>query len=323
MDTYEKKYNEAIKRAKQHCADYVVETIFPELKESENKKPNGAIVMEDFNEGNGFYKVNLAYLNKEQVEDIENIIKRWNVQKYDEEAIRDCIGVILTDAPEQRFVDFNTSLKDCLAWLEKRGEQQDINPSEYINDMEGNGCYLKNATQKPADKVEPKFKVKFAGSEYNVLGVRDIAGVTFYVIEDEPNHIDYILPNTCEIVSQKPAWSEEDKNMLQSILDEYKSMQIEKRTWLKSLKDRIQPKQEWSEEDEKIIIQIKDAVENYFPTPVADKIKSWLKSLKERYTWKPSDEQMDALLVKIPIEDSCNKVDNILKSLYSDLKKLK
>ena len=39
--------------------------------------------------------------------------------------------------------------------------------------------------------------------------------------------------------------------------------------------------------------------------------------------WKPSDEQMDALLVKIPIENSCNKVDNILKSLYSDLKKLK
>ena len=35
---YEKKYNEAIKRAKQHCADYVVETIFPELKESDGEK---------------------------------------------------------------------------------------------------------------------------------------------------------------------------------------------------------------------------------------------------------------------------------------------
>ena len=35
--------------------------------------------------------------------------------------------------------------------LEKQGEQQDvsiqINPSEYINDMGGNGCYLKNTTQ--------------------------------------------------------------------------------------------------------------------------------------------------------------------------------
>ena len=36
----------------------------------------------------------------------------------------------------------------------------------------------------------------------------------------------------------KQDWSEEDKNMLQSILDEYKSMPTEKRNWLQSLKDR-------------------------------------------------------------------------------------
>ena len=136
-----RRYDEAIEIAKSKIRNHVlyeddIIEIFPELKESEDEKPNGAIVMEDFNEGNGFYKVNLAYLNKEQVEDIENIIKRWNVQKYNEEAIRDCIGVILTDASEQRFVDFNTSLKDCLTWLEKQGEQ------------------------KPANKIEPKFKIE-------------------------------------------------------------------------------------------------------------------------------------------------------------------
>lgn len=36
------------------------------------------IVLEDFNEGNGYYKVNLAYLNKEQVEEIENLVEKWN-----------------------------------------------------------------------------------------------------------------------------------------------------------------------------------------------------------------------------------------------------
>jgi len=41
------------------------------------EKPNGGIVLEDFNEGDGFYKVNLAYLSKEQVEEIENIVKKW------------------------------------------------------------------------------------------------------------------------------------------------------------------------------------------------------------------------------------------------------
>ena len=57
--------------------------------------------------------------------------------------------------------------------------------------------------QKPTDKVEPKFKVKYAGSEYNVLDVKDVAGITYYGIEDEPNHIDFVLSNNCEIVSEQ------------------------------------------------------------------------------------------------------------------------
>ena len=95
--------------------------------------------------------------------------------------------------------------------------------------------------------------------------------------------------------AQKPSWSEEDKNMLEWVIGYLENKMLnapmgEERTacknaiaWLKDLKDRVQPPSQW----------------------------------------KPSDEQMDALLVKIPIENSCNKVDNILKSLYSDLKKLK
>lgn len=79
------------------------------------------IVLEDFNEGDGYYKVNLAYLNKEQVEEIENLIEKWNPTDED---IKSCIGMCLTDANEQRFKDYNTSLKDCLAWLEKQGEQK-------------------------------------------------------------------------------------------------------------------------------------------------------------------------------------------------------
>ena len=37
-------YDKAIERAKQHCADYVVETIFPELKESEDERIRKAII---------------------------------------------------------------------------------------------------------------------------------------------------------------------------------------------------------------------------------------------------------------------------------------
>ena len=85
----------------------------------------------------------------------------------------------------------------------------------------------------------------------------------------------------------------------------------------------------WSEEDDRmckaIINNIKTICkEGYFVGNIDNgELINWLKDLRYRLQWKPSDEQMDALLVKIPIKNSCNKVDNILKSLYSDLKKLK
>ena len=77
-----KRYDEAKLRMSaaynsNRCTIGFMNEIFPELKESEDKKPNGAIVMEDFNDGDGFYKVNLAYLSKSQVELIENLVASW------------------------------------------------------------------------------------------------------------------------------------------------------------------------------------------------------------------------------------------------------
>jgi len=40
-------------------------------------KPNGGIVYEDFDDGDGYYKVDLAYLSKSQVELIENLVASW------------------------------------------------------------------------------------------------------------------------------------------------------------------------------------------------------------------------------------------------------
>ena len=86
--------------------------------------PNGCIVLEDFNGGDGFYKVNLDYLNKKQIEEIEKMVKVWNKESNSSnENIKSCIGMCLTDADEQRFKDYNTTLKDCLDWLKKQGEK--------------------------------------------------------------------------------------------------------------------------------------------------------------------------------------------------------
>lgn len=47
------------------------------------------------------------------------------------------------------------------------------------------------------------FKIRYASNEYNVLDIKDIAGVTFYGIEDEPNHIDYVKAENCEIIVEQ------------------------------------------------------------------------------------------------------------------------
>lgn len=79
----------------------------------------------------------------------------------------------------------------------------------------------------------------------------------------------------------------------------------------------------WSEADEnrlKVVISFVNS--NPAEDPFYDKgcLKDWLKSLKERYTWKPSDEQMRALDGVISSRDVKY---NVLSELWKDLKKLK
>ena len=177
---------------------------------------------------------------------------------------------------------------------EKQGEQKSF---DYEN---------ANIQQKDfAPKVEPKFKVKYAGREYNVLEVKDIAGVTFYGIEDEPNHIDYVQAENCERVcgysikengcsfptkpimfsEKNPAWSEEDEERYLSCLHKLSTGNIEQPETVNTV---------------------------------------WLKSIKDRYTWKPSDEQMAALSdINVTGCISYAGQGQKLISLYNDLKKLK
>ena len=97
-------------------------------------KPNGGIVLEDFNGGDGFYKVNLDYLCKMQVEDIERLVKSWKAhncdkvekpQEWTEEdkkmidsIIEDCryIGEYL-DYPTKEETELYEEAMDKINWL--------------------------------------------------------------------------------------------------------------------------------------------------------------------------------------------------------------
>ena len=128
---------------------------------------------------------------------------------------------------------------------------------------------------------------------------------------------------------QKPAWSEEESIIsdLLDYFDEDKCLKHEVNDIIKWLKT-IKPQQKgWGENEIKMLDNLityldgrKDLLEEIKKSIYID----WLKSLKDIYTWKPSDEQMKAL-------HDLNLTGNIshvgqgqeLINLYNDLKKLK
>ena len=147
---------------------------------------------------------------------------------------------------------------------------------------------------------------------------------TWKAIPDVKKWIDWLEKQG----EQKP-WSEEDDNKINSIkcllygLDNYNFD-----NWLKSIKDRVQQKQEWSEWDrilQDVSISYLCNLRDTFETKGWDKEQiqkciSWLQSRKDRYTWKPSDEQMEALNDVISSRDI--KYD-VLSELWKDLEKLR
>ena len=119
-------------------------------------------------------------------------------------------------------------------------------------------------------------------------------------------HLPFSHQDEWELVEQNP---EEDEGMLNSFLHKLEVCDLltnKEIIWIKnkfkSIKDRVQPqpKQEWSEEDEKNYNRIYDIIHaaafaNYDVDEDGKecgeyaKITEWFKSLKERYTWKPSE----------------------------------
>ena len=133
MESYEKKYKEALELARDYYKanltlnnadeNAVLEDIFPELKESEDEKIRKAILT----------------------------------------GLIDC-----RDTPDLRWSNFGgISIDDCISWLDKQGEQKALcvkckkeHPSHFCQDITALGrCALEHGQKSADKKVEPKFKV--------------------------------------------------------------------------------------------------------------------------------------------------------------------
>ena len=77
----------------------------------------------------------------------------------------------------------------------------------------------------------------------------------------------------------------------------------------------------WSKEDEKQARQIERIVHDGCTQKLQKQIADWFESLKERYTWKPSEEQMNTLEYYMHTL-VCNEHKEVLFGLYADLNKL-
>ena len=230
------------------------------------------------------YKKALQAVNElKQITTSDDDIQKWadkhfpELAESEDEKIRKEILEYFQQFENEELRGVNIS--DWIAWLEKQGE-------------------------KPADKIEPKFKVgdiikhKKYGFTCKIIAI----DTEYRLSECNGTHMPFDFQDFYELVEQNPAWSEDDEIEFNHILKTLTSVTKEQEikgynnltssiNWLKSLKERIQPqpKQEWSEEDENALC---DAL---WAMKIAAKIakdendmgniwytEKWLNSLKDR-----------------------------------------
>ena len=199
---------------------------------------------------------------------------------------------------------------------------------------------------KSVNKIKPKFKVgdkiQYLKGCGTIMTIEKIENGE-YIFANNMGHTTIENGNKCYLVEQKSDenkgniggissnWSEGDESILESVIKDvmasHSNRTVEgflcKLNWVKSIKGRIQPKQEWSEEDEDYINDlIKYFSQNERLKNTKEDIVIWLKSLRPQNRWKPSDEQMEAL---DSATENCaySEYQDCLRELIGQLKKLR
>lgn len=195
----------------------------------------------------------------------------------------------------------------------KDSELQEVSyyiPEGFHAEIEGNKVIIKKGEQKPAGKVEPKFKVgdkirkKTPSSFDRDMQVERIEK-DYYVCNHIGKLSSEVVPfskeSSYELIEQNPAWSEGDEEMYKEVLTDiiYAKNDLEVKECL-GLSKRAMEAFNW--------------------------FSKRYKSLRPQNRWKPSDEQMDALYTYIYNPQYFNSPDprmELVESVYKDLKKLR
>ena len=268
------------------------------------------------------------------------------LRESEDERIRKRLIEFFKDFGKTRSHCWSVSIPKILAWLEKQGEsytKRDVD-NAYIEGMASAKRELeKQAEQKPT--IEMKSAEESLGVDsdtYNEIVDECIYGgqKSQRMISAEAKEAMYDKP--ADTVKQKCEESKtkvfdaptpfEDKlyafvgaceflaipSKIEFILEH--SQEI-----LDAAREQIGKEQSstWSKEDKLVVEDIEEAVINYWHGQSQEDLLDWLKSLKTRYTWKPSDEQIRPLEYTIDYFKK-KKIDTAyLESLYNDLKKLR
>ena len=199
------------------------------------------------------------------------------------------------------------TIRDMIAWLEKQGEQDPYNGVSFkYNGHTWGMCARDNGVDILLDRqlikhLEKQGEQKQDPCEHCAdkrLNCHNFPCVKKRAFEQGKSALEVINEENVDNannVEQNPSWSEEDKEILKISVEN-----------LTELKDRFG----------KDYGRVGDCI-------------NWLKSIKDRCTWRPSDEQMEAFENFVRgIWESCydSPYENNTKLLYSlleDLKKLK
>ena len=200
----------------------------------------------------------------EMTEALESLIPE--LRESEDERIRKCIGMALTDVDERRFKDFGVTLKDCLAYLERQKERivEPHNPS---------GVEPYNMPFPDAQEYIEKRGFAIPWNDGDVFIDKD------YITQTVANVLRWADEHPKE---QKPAeWSEEDERKLEKLsflltLSEVsESITPTERTELGTFLQSLRPQPQWRPSEEQME-HLQRAKNSFSPT---SEMYTWLECL--------------------------------------------